>query len=1501
MISPWTPTVVGGRATQVDAGELRRAYALLIDPASPVFVQELPTGRWRVVPPADPDALLAAVTELGESRGTYWAINLLPAGHAGTVRVSDVTRRHNLFIDLDPIKAQGHEGDNATDEEHERTREVAAAVVAELSGFAWPQPAVIDSGNGHGLFYRIDLPNTPHSRSLLKAFLAALAARHPGAVIDPKVINANRLAKVPGTWARKGPHSAERPHRVCRIVSAPAALETVTAEQIAAATPGYQRAAPQDGVPAGAPANGTHPNPFRPRVVDRDRGRAYARKALEGECGRLALAPVGQRNQTYNDAVLKMAGLVAGGHITRQEVEDALKPLARQRGLDDPEVAATWESAFAAGHAQPRHPPEQEGGGPGRGKAAPGARRPPRPIPPYAPFPVEALPEPVREFVRQGAAALNCDPAFVALPCLAAVASAVGNTRVLRLKRGWAEPSVVWSAIVGDSGTLKSPAWRAAVVHLIRRQKALLQEHREALRAYEAELESHQEARKKAAKDGGGAEARPEKPTARRVVCADTTIEKLAEILEDNPRGVLVARDELNAWLTSFTRYKGKQDGSDLPHWLEAHQAQTWIVDRKTGDRRTLFVPRAAVSVTGGIQPGVLVRALTPEFLEAGGAARLLLAMPAKKPKRWTEAEVDPEAEGKYHRLLDDLLALTFGADAKDEEPTAYVLSLDAEAKARWVSFYNAWALEQAAAEGEVAAALSKLEAYVARFALIYHVVTHRGLAADDRCPVGREAVGAGIRLCQWFASEVHRVYATLTESREERDARRLVEFVRARGGRITAKELQRSNSRKYPTAESAVLALEALVPAYGRWQDREKEARGGRPTRDFVLHPTPDDTDETSDGDGGDDGGPTPKPPDVTPPTPDETPRNPARDGVASVSSGVGCSSAGTTSRAEAGDTESGRFVGRQEVSSDGDGVEPDTAGPVEVPAASVPTAYRLVRGQAELASVMRAVGESVRVGVDTETTGLDPHTDRVRLLTLATDRGTYIIDLFAVDPAPLWDVLADRPLITHNGCFDLQFLAGLGFEPGVVCDTMLLSRLLHGTRHTTGFHGLKECVARELDRTLDKEQQQSDWSGPLTEAQLDYAALDAQALLPLSRSLAEQVREAGMSQVAEIERRCLPAMAWLSASGVGFDAESWSALAAEAAVKAEGLARELDEAAPARDGCVAKTGAWNWRSPQQVKEAFALLGHPIDSTKDDTLAGIDHPLARLLREYRAAAKLVSTYGISWVKERLHDGRLYPGWQQVGAESGRMACRTPNAQNLPRDRRYRRCFIAPAGRLLVKADYSQIELRIAAKVSGDQAMLDAYRAGQDLHALTCRNVLGVAEVTEEQRQLAKAINFGLLYGMGAKGFRLYAQAQYGLHLTEAEAEHYRNAFFKAYPGLRRWHRSTPDKPIVTRTLAGRRRLGVTRYTEKLNTPVQGTGADGLKQALALLWERRAECPGAFPVLVIHDEIVVECDAGQAEAVKAWLRQAMLDGMAPLIDPVPVEVEVTAGRTWACD
>jgi len=141
-------------------------------------------------------------------------------------------------------------------------------------------------------------------------------------------------------------------------------------------------------------------------------------------------------------------------------------------------------------------------------------------------------------------------------------------------------------------------------------------------------------------------------------------------------------------------------------------------------------------------------------------------------------------------------------------------------------------------------------------------------------------------------------------------------------------------------------------------------------------------------------------------------------------------------------------------------------------------------------------------------------------------------------------------------------------------------------------------------------------------------------------------------------------------------------------------------------------------------------------ENTTDETLAAVDHPLAQLLRRYREANKRASTYGTDWLQQVADDGRVYPSWRQIGAASGRMSCSEPNMQQLPRGE-YRRCVVAPPGRVLVKADYSQIELRIAAKVSGDKALLAAYHRGDDLHTITARNVLGIVDVTKQDRQLA--------------------------------------------------------------------------------------------------------------------------------------------------------------------
>ncbi len=389
--------------------------------------------------------------------------------------------------------------------------------------------------------------------------------------------------------------------------------------------------------------------------------------------------------------------------------------------------------------------------------------KPPRRIAEYQPFPVEALPVVVREYVDASAAAIGCDPALVALPALAVVAGCIGNSRALQVKRKWLEPAVVWSATVGYSGDRKSPAFGAAVDPLMHIQMDLIDEHHR-------DVARHNEERiawKKEKKEDRGDEPQPP-DQAPEYVTGDATIENVGELLRDNPRGLLLARDELDAWFQSFTRYK-KSGGTDRPHWLELHRAGTLRLHRLTRERGPLSVRRACCSVTGTIQPAILARSLDDEALAAGLGARFLLAMPPSRKRRWTEAEVSEELSQRYGDLLRDLLALTL-EDPKKNKP--HVLKLDPAAKHIWVGWYDGWGEHMAASEGEQAASLAKLEGYAVRLALLHQVVSQAAAGVADLRPVGERSMRAGIALAEWFALEARRVYSVLKESESERNTR---------------------------------------------------------------------------------------------------------------------------------------------------------------------------------------------------------------------------------------------------------------------------------------------------------------------------------------------------------------------------------------------------------------------------------------------------------------------------------------------------------------------------------------------------------------------------------------------------------------------------------------------------------------------------------------------------------------------------------------------------------
>ncbi len=453
----------------------------------------------------------------------------------------------------------------------------------------------------------------------------------------------------------------------------------------------------------------------------------------------------------------------------------------------------------------------------------------------WKPFPADALPETVGNYVMEAAGAIGCDPALVALPLLSALAGAVGTTTRIELKPGWWEPSVIWTAIVGDSGTYKTPAMEAAVQFSNERDGAEHRRFAEEQARYEAERQRHEvELKRWQRKAAGDPPGKPTPPVDRRFLIADVTIEALAERLADNPRGLFVARDELAGWLDSFNQYKGGK-GADTAAWLSIHGVLPIRVDRRGGDRKKIYVPSAAVSIAGGIQPPVLSRSLGSLHFQDGLAARMLVAMPPKSPREWTEKSVPDGVAKSMGRIFDRLWA-SEGEDAGNGEIQPRDLPMTPEARGAWIDFHNRHGQELTAMTGDLAASWSKLEAYAARLSLVCHLAEWAAGADVIPGPVGRASVEAGTTLVEWFNRDTRRVYTALGESDEDRADREAAELIQRRGGAITARQLQQA-SRKYTTAEAADEALTRLArKGWGKWQSTQPTQTGGRPGRVFQL-----------------------------------------------------------------------------------------------------------------------------------------------------------------------------------------------------------------------------------------------------------------------------------------------------------------------------------------------------------------------------------------------------------------------------------------------------------------------------------------------------------------------------------------------------------------------------------------------------------------------------------------------------------------------------------------
>ena len=582
----------------------------------------------------------------------------------------------------------------------------------------------------------------------------------------------------------------------------------------------------------------------------------------------------------------------------------------------------------------------------------------------------------------------------------------------------------------------------------------------------------------------------------------------------------------------------------------------------------------------------------------------------------------------------------------------------------------------------------------------------------------------------------------------------------------------------------------------------------------------------------------------------------------------------------------------------------------------------YTLIEEASALKEAITDLKYQRAIALDAEGTSLDPYSATLLLVQLATPEKAYLFDVRKLDLTPLKEVLEDSKIlkIAQNAGFDYRLLkAKLGIEARPFFDTMLAERIL-----TTGYtreNSLEAIAKKYLGIKLEKGVWETfvNHKKEFTLEQLEYAATDVLILFPIWEVQKQTLVSEVLDKIAALEFRLIPVVAEMELKGFLIDMKKWRQIIKEYEKRrGEVAVRIQDELRPhfrhtQVDFFGRRAEVVNLNSPAQVLEAFRKVGLDLPSTGEEVLQRHNHPLAKLLLEYRGYEKIITAFGENLIaKINPKTGRIHPDYMQIGADTGRFSCSNPNLQQIPTDLLFRQCFIAEKGYKLVVADYSQIELRIMAELSKDPAFLKAFKEEVDLHALTASQMFGVPleQVTKERRFQAKSINFGLMYGRGAKSLAVQ------LEISEEEAQQLLQKYFSAYKKVKAWLDRTGREAVkkgYSLTIAGRKRYyrdlnpedpGYERqqaYVERQgkNTPIQGTSADMTKLAMVYIYERiKKEGFDAAPIHTVHDELVVEVKEDQAEKVATLVKEEMERAGKELLKEVPVRVDVAVSDSW---
>ena len=601
----------------------------------------------------------------------------------------------------------------------------------------------------------------------------------------------------------------------------------------------------------------------------------------------------------------------------------------------------------------------------------------------------------------------------------------------------------------------------------------------------------------------------------------------------------------------------------------------------------------------------------------------------------------------------------------------------------------------------------------------------------------------------------------------------------------------------------------------------------------------------------------------------------------------------------------------------------------------------YRPVRTAAELDAVIDDILTCRTVGIDTETDGLNPLTARMAGFSLSWKKGEGVyVPLLVTDMLLAGDMVSkadalerlsrlftspEMTLVFHNAKFDLQVLATAGLDMihdnnngGArrcrIVDTMIAAWLLQPDRLEGSYSLEKQAENRlhlqgtEYEEIVPKN---STFLDLPIEVAYPYAAEDADFTLQLWNFYEPFIKDAGFEALFALEMDVLPVLVSMERNGIRLEKKPLEEYKAELTDKIAALQKEIYNLVGHE---------FNIASPKQLSTVLfeelqlphgkkTKSGYSTDTSVLEELSAA-HPVPYKILEYRGMAKLLSTYVETLPSLADAGSRVHTSFIQTGTATGRLSSRDPNLQNIPvRDesgRRIRSAFVAPEGRLLVTADYSQIELVVLAHLSKDENMCRAFRDGVDIHKATAALIYGVEPdvVSPDMRRTAKTINFGVIYGMSA--FRLASS----LGIPRKQAQEFIDSYFEMYSGISQFVSNTVQSAAATgyvQTILGRKRrilnIASGNHNERaaaeriaVNTPVQGSAADIVKMAMVAVYRKLSEkFPSAQLLLQVHDELIAECDEKDASAVAALMKDTM-ENIIKL--EVPLRVSVECGKNW---